>query len=338
MDRRITLTMACAVLLLAACGNPQEDATEGTSTSTAEAVVTSAPSAPDTTSTTLTTTTQAPTTTTEDAAQAGGDSLMAALGADSSITSGRIEGSIALSGLDETTSGISEATIRFSTSFDTVSGDSTFLMDMSSLAGSIETDEGNPFGDLAAGMFGEMEVRQIGDTAYVKFPFFTAMFGAETDWVSMPADDGDAFTTDFETFPTDPTELMGSFDEAGATVDVVGEEMVNGVETTHYQVSLDIDEMDLSAAERAELGESGLVTSGVVPMEIWVSDDGYMVRMIIVIDGTGMDVPPEEAFDTMTMRYDVFDINGDVEIVAPPSSDVTPMEDLEGAALGGFDQ
>lgn len=337
MDRRIRISLVCAVLLLAACGSPQDQASEETTTSSTADVATTTP-APDTTVAAPTTTTQPSTTTTGESPDSDGASLMAALDADSSITSGRVEGSIELSGLDEATAGISEATIRFSSSFDTVSGDNAFLMDMSSLTDSIETGEDDPFGGLAAGMFGEMEVRQIGDTAYVKFPFFTAMFGAETEWVSMPADEGADFASDFETFPTDPTDLMENFDEAGATIEVVGTETVNGVEATHYQVSLDIDEMDLSAAEKAELGDSGLVTTGTVPLDIWISDDGFMVRMIMVIDGTGMDVPPEEAFDSMTMRYDVFDINGDVDIVAPPASDVTPMEDLEGAAFGGFDQ
>jgi hypothetical protein len=38
----------------------------------------------------------------------------------------------------------------------------------------------------------------------------------------------------------------------------------------------------------------------------------------------------------MTMRYDVFDVNDSLVIEAPPASDVTPVEDLEGAF--GFDQ
>ncbi len=73
-------------------------------------------------------------------------------------------------------------------------------MDMSSFLDSVEIEGDDPFAEFAAGMLGEIAFRQIGDTAYVKFPFFTAMLGSETEWVSMPADEGDAFASDFETF------------------------------------------------------------------------------------------------------------------------------------------
>jgi hypothetical protein len=32
----------------------------------------------------------------------------------------------------------------------------------------------------------------------------------------------------------------------------------------------------------------------------------------------------------MSLRYDLFDINGDITIEAPPAADVTSLEDLEG--------
>jgi hypothetical protein len=329
----------CALLALAACGGPQEAAEE--STTTAPMPATTEASGPDTTvaepvSTSSTVAPGATSTTGVSADDDGTDSLLASLDGDAEITSGRIEGSIEMTGLDDSTSGVSEATILFSTSFDSTTGDSSFSMDMSSLMGGAEPDPEDPFAGMAAGFLGEMEMRQIGDTAYVKFPFFTAMFGAETDWVSMPADEGDEFTSDFEAVPTDPNEFIDQFDEAGASVEVVGTETVNGVDATHYRVLLDMDAMDLSAAEQAELAESGVLTAGEVPLDLWISSDGYMVRMVMEIDGTGMDVPPEEQFETMTMRYDFFDINATVVIEPPPASDVTPMEELEGAF--GFDQ
>jgi hypothetical protein len=72
----------------------------------------------------------------------------------------------------------------------------------------------------------------------------------------------------------------------------------------------------------------------VIPLDLWISDDGFMVRMIMEIDGSGIDAPPEESFDTMTLRYDFFDMNGEVVIEEPPASQVTAIEDLEGFDLG----
>jgi hypothetical protein len=330
VNRRIRVALLCTALTLAGCGTPQQEAGEDPAPTTIAAPV-------ETTSTTMTTTTTTTHPATTTTAKAGDDtaaSILASLKTGTTITSGRIEGSIEMSGLDQATAGVSEAVILFSTSFDTVSGNSSFLMDMSSLAGSIETDESDPFSGLAAGMLGEMELRQIGDRVFLKFPFFTGMLGSDTDWVSMPADQGQEFTSGFDTMPTDPNEVLGDFADAGATVEDLGVETVNGVETTHYRISLDTEEMDLTPTEEADLKASGLFVDGVIPLDLWISDDGFMVRMIMEIDGSGIDAPPEESFDTMTLRYDFFDMNGEVVIEEPPASQVTAIEDLEGFDLG----
>jgi len=328
MNSRMRLVVSCAALLLAACGGP---ATGEDPTTTVARDVSTTAAAPVTTTTEANTTTTPPTTTT--VAPSGDDvsELWASLDAGSEITSARVEGSIEMTGLDATTTGLSDGVILFSTSFDTVTGDTSFLMDMSSIVGAMESDETDPFGGLAAGMFGEIESRQIGDIVYLKFPLFTAMFGAETEWVSMPAEDGDEFIGGFETMPTDPNEVIETFGDAGATVEVIGVENVNGVEATHYMVSLDTDTMELTPEEEAEMAASGLFASGVIPLELWISDEGHMVRMIMEIDGTGVEATPGEEFDTMTMRYDVFDINAGVVVEAPPASAVTPLADLEDA-------
>lgn len=324
MIRPFKVSFVCAALLLAACGGGDQ-AQEPTSTTAAAGTSTTA--APATTVPEPTTTTEAAGTTT--ASEADSSSLLASLDASTEITSGRLEGSIEMTGLDDSETGVSEATILFSTSFNTTTGDSTFLMDMSSFMSSVEVDDSDPFAAMAAGMFGEMEIRQIGDTSYVKMPFFTAMFGAKTEWLAMPADEGESFASDFEDMPTDPNAMIAAFDEQGATVEKVGRENVNGVDATHYRVSLDIQAMDLTAEEQAELAESGILADGVIPLELWVGDAGYVVRMIMEIDGTGNDAPTGEQFDTMTLRYDFFDVNADIVIEAPPESQVTHIDDLE---------
>lgn len=326
MTRRITIGLIGMALVLSACGTPQNDSTTTTTSAAAET----------TTTETARTTTTAPATTTTAPEAERDSSLMASLNAESTVNSARVEGSIEMTGLDDSTTGVSEAVILFSSAFDTETGNSEFVMDMSSFTESVEIEGDDPFADVAAGMLGEIAFRQIGETAYVKFPFFTAMLGSETEWVSMPADEGDAFASDFETVPTDPTELVENFDEEGASIEEVGTETVNGVEATHYRITLDPEAMDLSAEEEAELADSGILTTGVIPMDIWISEDGYMTRMVMVIDGTGLDSASGEEFETMTMTYNVFDVNTGVVIEEPPADQVTPMEDLEGAF--DFDQ
>lgn len=323
MTRRKNVSLLCVALLVAACGNPQSEPPEETATSTTA-------SAPETTRPEPTTTTTSSSVTTTAPEMEGDASLLSSLDADTVVTSARVEGSIEMTGLDDSTTGVSEAVILFSSVFDTATGNSEFVMDMSSFLESVEIEGDDPFADVAAGMLSEIAFRQIGDTAYVKFLFFTAMLGSETEWVSMPAEEGDDFANDFETFPTNPEEILENFDEEGASIEVVGTETVNEVQATHYRVTLDPEAMDLSAEEEAELADSGILTTAVIPLDIWISDEGYMVRMLMEIDGSGIEASGEE-FETMTMSYDVFDVNGDVVIEVPPADQVTPMEDLEGA-------
>lgn len=326
LRRELTVALVGLALIVSACGSPTVDSDETTTTS-AEATTTT----DSTTSTTsrATTTTQATTTTESGSSELA--AFMSTLQSGEQVTSGRMEGSIEMTGLDETTAGVSEVTILFSTAFDTVTGNSSFLMDMSSMAGAIQTEEDDPFAGMAEAFLGEMEFRQVGDRVYLKFPLFTSMFGAETEWVSMPAEEGDDFTSSFETMPSDPNEVLEAYEGAEATIEDLGSETVNGVQATHYRISLNTEAMDLTDAERAELEASGLFANGVIPMDIWVSDAGYMVRLLMEIDGSGIDAPPEEQFEKMTLRYDMVDINGDVVIEAPPASEVTDMEDLEGS-------
>lgn len=337
MKLRVGHALVGLLVLLAACGGgPQvgesmTPSTDRLQAPTTEPAPTTTVADPATTSTLPPTTTS---TTIQETEKPAPDSKFSLTGSASDIFAARIEGTIEMTGLDQASTGLSEVAMVFATSFDTRTGDSSFLMDMSSMMDELETDESDPFADMFTSMLGEMEFRQIGDTTYVRFPFFTSMLGSETQWVSMPADEGQSFTSDFETMPTDPYELLGVFESEGVSVEEVGNETVNGVDAVHYRLSLDVEAMDLTAEEKAELAASGVFAEGTIPMEIWMSEDGYMVRMIMEIDGSGADVPPEEQFDTMTLRYDVFDINGDIVVEPPPASQVTPIEDLEQSFLG----
>jgi hypothetical protein len=261
---------------------------------------------------------------------AGSDSaevraLRAAFVASADVTSGRMEGSIEVTGLDPS-QGITEMVIPFGGAFDNASGDFSFYMDMSGIAAA---DEEIPpeFADL----FGEMEVRQIGDIAYVKFGFFNMFLGAETPWIAMPADESDPTGGFTMTSPGNPSEILGSFEDAGATVEVIGTETVNGVNATHYRAVFDMEALLAQATpeERERLEAQGPIPTDSMPMDVWISDDGLVVRFIMEIDGDSVDAEPGESFDRMLMRYDMFDLNSGVVIEPPPPSEVTNIEDLE---------
>lgn len=330
MKRTITIALFAFALAASGCAAEESGVSDDTATTTSASTDTS----PTTTVATETTAAQESTTTTTEPPESGDTSelaeLLETLEANADIVSGRMEGVFEMTGLDVAEAGLSEISMVFSTAFDAESGNSSFIMDLSSLQGAIGSDPDDPFAGLAAGLAGTMEFRQIDDRVFVNSPFFGLMFGAETEWISMPAEDGAEFSSGFETVPSDPTEVIDAYDGADASVENLGAESVNGTEATHYRITFDtsawIDQ--LSADERAELEASGVFADGALPMDLWITAEGYLVRMIVEIDGSMAESPSGE-FETMTLRYDLFDINGDVTISEPPASDVTAIEDLD---------
>lgn len=346
---RTALIIAAFAILAAACGAPAaNDGTVAADAAASAPAATSTNTAPSTTSTTGATTTTAPapttteapttatTTTTTTTATPQSDELAALQGAferSAAVTSGRMEGSMEVSGLDPA-QGLTEMVIPFGGAFDNASGNFSFYMDMSGLAEAA----GDEIPPELAGLFDKMEMRQIGDTAYLKFAFFNMFLGAETPWISMPAEEGADATDGFvNAAPGNPSEILGSFEDVGATVEVVGTETINGVQATHYRAVFDTEALLAQATpeERAQLEAQGALPTDILPIDVWVSEDGLVVRFIMEIDGSAIEAPPEESFGRMVMRYDLFDLGGDITIEPPPASEVTDIEDLEGSF--GFD-
>lgn len=339
MNKTARTVLVAATLVLASCGGADLEAATsasgaGAPTTVAGGVETTVTTAAPTTSTSeAPTTTTSPTSTTGKAPTTSSEAyraLTARVQEAGEPTSARMEGTMQIVGSAEAI-GIGEITLPFSLAFDE-SGDSSFSMDMSGMAGAMG-EEDDPMG-LAA-MFGAMEVRTIGDTAYLKFGFFTSMMGAQTEWVSMPAEEGAGFEADMQqSMPSDPSSLLEGYEGADAEITELGRQTVNGVEADHYLITIDAAAYleELSASERAELEASGPIPNADLPIELWISDEGHVVRMLMEIDGSAVDhAHPDQAFERMTFTFDVFDINQPVTIEAPPAEQVTAIEDLEAA-------
>jgi len=342
MKRRIALVLALVALVASACAAGPTTETESSQAAGAAqgapSTTTTAVEAAATTTTTLaatTTTTIESTTPTTEAAEPASEelaTLQAAMAQSAEVTSGRMEGIIEISGLDPA-EGFTEMSIPFGGAFDNASGNFSFYMDLSGIAAAAEASGEMPaeFADL----FGDMEVRQIGDIAYLKFPLFTMLFGAETEWISMPADE-DATGGFVMTSPSNPSEILDSFQDVGATVEAIGTEAVNGVQATHYRAVFDMEALLAQATpeERARLEAQGPLPTEAMPMDIWISEAGHVVRFVMEIDGSAVETAPGESFDRMLMRYDLYDLGEAIVIEPPPPAEVTDLEDLEGL---GFD-
>lgn len=324
MARRIVFIASLAVLF-AACGGAEEVAE--TTTTLPPAITTTVTQAPTTTAAPTTTTTAEVPESQDASGQLAG--IRAAISQSAEITSGRMEGLIEVSGARDGGT-VMDLSMPFGGAFDTVTGNSSFLIDLSGIAGAGGDEIPAEFAD----MFGEMEVRVVDGVSYIKFPFFALLFGAETDWISAPAEEGSDLTSDF-TFaqPDNPAEILRDLEDADAEVTEVGRETVNGVEATHYRVVFDTAALfaEMSAEERAELDERGPIPDGEFPMDLWIRDDGLIIRYIMDIDGSTVPGTDGDEFDRMVMTFNLFDINEPVDIVAPDAADVSDVE-----SLGGF--
>ena len=63
--------------------------------------------------------------------------------------------------------------------------------------------------------------------------------------------------------------------------------------------------------------------------------DEHIHKFVMDIDGTGLDLPPDEQFERMVFTYEISDYGQAVTIEAPPADEVTF---IDGDSLGlGFD-
>ena len=314
-----TLFMLVVVLALVATACGGDGAVDETTTSAVDSGQTTT-----TTTEATTTTTEATTTTSSEggssAALAG---LRDSLKRSSEATKGRMEGSMTVSGIPDLPGG--SLSIPFSGAFDNDAGSFSFIMDMTAMASQF----GEDVPPEMAGFLGEMEIRTIGDTSYIRFPFFSLFLGAETEWIAVPAEEG-ADAADFAggAAPGNPGDLLESLEDANGTVEELGREEIRGVETTHYLVIFDVEELleNATPEERAELeAELADVPIDELPMDIWIGDDGLVYKYVIEMDGSGL--PEGEAFESMRMEFEMYDYGED--IVIEPPEEYTELDSLD---------
>ncbi len=330
LKTRIALIAVVAVFA-AACGGSAEVA-ETRPRTTAPITTTVAPTAP---APTVAPSTAAPTTT--EAGNAG--SVIAAPSRELLVVRAaieqtefeppaRVDGLIEMKGSSPDLGEI-DVSIPISSSFDPVTGDGHMSIDFGSLMEAVGEELPPEF----AGVFDGFEVRQIGDTAYLKFGFFNALFGVETDWLAMPVEDGQGFAQDFASGvdPYNATGYLKSLQAAGGNVTVVGIEELRGIDTTHYQVIFDLETLrEIDPAAFNDLTASAPIDGFELPLDIWIDEEDRVHRFRILIDDPDLpDLQPGESFDHMLIQFDFSDFGGSVTVEPPPAADVTDISEIE---------
>ncbi len=323
--KRIFAGLLCATLV-AACGGSATE--ETTTTAPAAPVVTVAEATTSSTvaiETTVAPSVDEPTTTTVVGSPDDLDHIRLAMAATADSAPALIEGSLRMRGL-VTEMGTMDVEMPMSIRTDTATGNSAMVMDMGAMAAGMSEEEG--MADLVE-LMGSMEIRQIGEVVYLKYPLMAMLMGAGTEWISMPAEDSD-LAQDLSPggTPSDPAGMLDSFTSLEGSVEVVGTENVRGVDTTRYRLLADDAwRQSLTPHELEDLESQGFSTDEAFPLDLWIDDDGLVHRMAMEIESDGAG---DGEFQSMTMTFDFSGFGESVVIEAPPPGDVTDISELSG--------
>ncbi len=140
--------------------------------------------------------------------------------------------------------------------------------------------------------------------------------------------------------PADPTTTLGYLRGAGAKVITVGQETVDGVATTHYQVVIDLDKaaqgQDAKAQQAIHTLEQELGTHN-LPAQVWIDGQGRLrqVSMKEALVGTpssaATSTKPAGTPVSFSFTVKLSDYGVPVTVTAPPADQTADLTN----SLGG---
>jgi hypothetical protein len=213
----------------------------------------------------------------------------------------------------------------------------------------MEVDMGPLFDQIAGssgqavppGLEGTLEVVGDGSAFYMRAPMFS-MMGVD-GWISMTPED---LGTSEEALGLgagayDFTQTLESLRGVDGEPEVVGQDEVRGVETTHYRASIDLaqaledvpaDDRDELEAAFEQLGGDEDLSEVEMPVDVWIDADDLPRRMRM--DMGSLFAAAGLGEGSMTMTMDLFDYGEPVDIEVPSPDEVTPLSEAF-AGLGG---
>ena len=203
------------------------------------------------------------------------------------------------------------------------------------------TLQGNPFALTGSGDFDntkktgrmtvhanvqglDMQIDEVldGTTIYMKSPLFAAALPAGKTWMKLDLEKvGKSQGVDLsQLMGQDPSQSFAQL-QASGTVSEVGDETIDGVDTTRYRGRIDLAKLPqgakIAALAKAKYG----------PYDVWIGkDDGYVrrVRSSYALQGQKI---------AMTMNFS--DFGKDVSVDVPAASETADMTDQSIQGLGG---
>ncbi|MEU6683073.1 hypothetical protein [Streptomyces sp. NPDC046832] len=194
--------------------------------------------------------------------------------------------------------------------------------------GVVDLDDGDSVMTLSV-QGQQIEQRVIDQVLYQKLPRGQAPGGKP--WIKVDLGKVAARQGTGDRSMSDPAQ-SAAYARAITDKDVTekGKATVNGVRTTHYRVSVDVDDLPNGDTLRKQVGPT-------LPMDVWLDDEGRMRRqqidMTVKAPETtqpSSDASPAPEKVTVRTVMDFTDFGTEVEADEPPAGQVT---DMTGKAL-----
>ena len=201
--------------------------------------------------------------------------------------------------------------------------DADLTVDLSSLAGGSGLS-------LPPGL-GSLELRYLQESGdpvvYVNVPFLAVMQPGGKSWIRADLEqaakaggfDLNQFLNQSNQNPGQVLDLL----RATGSVQQVGTETVDGVATTHYTATIDLQKAAALQGQKLQSFVDHLAAAGAptqIPLDVWIGSDDGLVHKLTV------DEHLKDA--TVDLTLDISDYGTPVSVTAPPSDQVVNLSDL----------
>jgi LppX_LprAFG lipoprotein len=226
--------------------------------------------------------------------------------------------------------------------FDTARKRARLALDLSSIA-ELFSSFGAAFGakqddleELGDPAKWRLEAIQDGTRFYVSSPLFESALPAGKTWISGDLEEiGRERGFDLGQVgafgKSDPRDMLDVLRAASGDLEVVGEEEIRGVSTTHYRTTLDADELRTQLAKTEAQGVAdgfadSIASAGLkeVPIDVWVDEDSLLRRLEMSLTLEQLGAAAESSFS-----MDLFDYGEPVDVTPPPPAQVADVTELQ---------
>ena len=126
---------------------------------------------------------------------------------------------------------------------------------------------------------------------------------------------------------SDPNRSLDALRGAARDVQKVGADKIRGTRTTHFRVTIDVEQAVASAPEgeqeqvRSSIAALG---SGTIPADVWIDSKGRLRRIRLRVGGS--------ATLGGSVGFEYFDLGARVNVKAPPAGEVVDFLEILGGA------